>query len=82
MKEPGATVAGSSSAMINQSLISSFSTFLFILFSLSVCAIKAVYVIITTISCVSFYFILLIWVTLPRAAHLLSHVPPNGGKLK
>ena len=85
MTEPGATIAGSSSAMINQSSISSFSTivlFQFFFLSLSVCAIKAVYVIITTFSCASFYFILLIWVTLPRAAHLLSHVPPNGGKLK
>ncbi len=61
--------------MIHQSSISLFSTFFFV-----VCAIKAVFVITTIISYVSFYFICFIWVTLPRAAQLLTHVPPNGGK--
>jgi len=29
-----------------------------------------------------FLFFFLYWVTLPRAAQLLIHVPPNGGKIK
>jgi hypothetical protein len=34
------------------------------------------------ILCVSIFFTFLYWVTLPRAAQLLTHVPPNGGKVK
>jgi hypothetical protein len=30
---------------------------------------------------VCLFFLFSLWVTLPRAAQLLIHVPPNGGKL-
>ncbi len=33
------------------------------------------------VMCVSIFFNLPYWVTLPRAAQLLTYVPPNGGKL-
>jgi hypothetical protein len=33
------------------------------------------------ILCVSIFFTFLYWVTLPRAAQLLTYVPPNGGKV-